>query len=468
MKVLLVQNEIEEIRERIAFALEGAFGATLLHASTIAEAKKMVSSPQVKPDLIVCDVPKAMGAEYEMLAAKATEASAKAPKGSKAEGEKSTAEDQPQTIPFIACIQTGQQPPTTPNWRPTAAIDRNNLIDNLVKVIELLIEKGIVSNEGWKQKYCRIRTKLLLSVYPLKGDIFIRLSDDHYVKLFHQGDQFEVSDLNKYTIKKGIEYLYIKTADTTEFIHKYNAELQRILKNTPVMALQDANRISEQIYESVAEMGREMGFTRDVQALAKTQMQVTMNAMGKSPKLSDFLRKIENFKGEYLANHSLLTGYLACAIASHMEWGSEQTFQKLNLAAFLHDITLDNSALAKCRMPEDAEKAGFSKEQVNVFRQHPIKAADVAKGFSEVPPDVDSIIFQHHETPEGTGFPRRLKHAFIAPLSAVFIVAHDLADFSLEHEGNFTPAEFLELTAKRYSSSKFQRVVASLQQILKV
>ena len=52
--------------------------------------------------------------------------------------------------------------------------------------------------------------------------------------------------------------------------------------------------------------------------------------------------------------------------------------------------------------------------------------AAIARSVEEIPPDVDVIISQHHELPDGTGFPRGLNYQRITPLSTVFIVAHDL------------------------------------------
>ena len=36
--------------------------------------------------------------------------------------------------------------------------------------------------------------------------------------------------MEKYTVQKGIEYLYLRKADVGEFIQKYNADLQKIVQ----------------------------------------------------------------------------------------------------------------------------------------------------------------------------------------------------------------------------------------------
>jgi response regulator RpfG family c-di-GMP phosphodiesterase len=148
-----------------------------------------------------------------------------------------------------------------------------------------------------------------------------------------------------------------------------------------------------------------------------------------------------------------------------MKWGSDTTFNKLTLASFLHDICLTNNDLAAISTLEelDKEKAKFTKQEYDEFKQHPVFAAEMAKKMSEVPPDVDVIIRQHHEKPDGTGFPRGLGHAYIAPLACVFIVAHDLARFTLKSGKDFKIEAFIESAREKYKSAQFKKVMSCIE-----
>jgi HD-GYP domain-containing protein (c-di-GMP phosphodiesterase class II) len=94
-----------------------------------------------------------------------------------------------------------------------------------------------------------------------------------------------------------------------------------------------------------------------------------------------------------------------------------------------------------------------------------LAAAEVAKQFSEVPPDVDLIIAQHHERPDGSGFPRGLSSTYIAPLSAIFIVAHDMTQYAIEKGKAFKAADFLEEFREQYKPSQFRKVVQAIEQL---
>jgi HD-GYP domain-containing protein (c-di-GMP phosphodiesterase class II) len=87
---------------------------------------------------------------------------------------------------------------------------------------------------------------------------------------------------------------------------------------------------------------------------------------------------------------------------------------------------------------------------------HPNDASDLTLLMTEILPDVDTVVAQHHELPDGTGFPRKLSGARISPLSSVFIVAHDLV-YEIMHSGDepVTIQKFIEKKRDKYFYWKF-------------
>ncbi len=444
MKILLLSDQNEETREKVVFSLESTFQASVLQAPNFDNAVEQLLAPEAPFDLLVCDWKKGSILEFEIFQKKTS------------------------TTPTILIVdgKPDRQPPV--EWNVVAMVDRGQLINGVVSAINKQFEKGTLkaAPETNRAAFCRIRAKLLLSVCPLRGDIYIRLSDTKFVKLFRTGDDFEMADLQKYTVKKGVEYFYIRNEETKEFIEKYDSDLQKYLKKSYQLSMQEAVKVNDSIYETVQELGKQLGFTREVQSLCRTQIRMTVKSLGKNPTLADILSKLEAFRGQYLAAHSALAGYFACAIASQLEWGSESTFQKLMLASFLHDITLENHELAKCTTIEQAEKGDFTRAEIEAFKEHPVLSSQIASRFQEVPPDVDVIIAQHHETPEGSGFPRAIGHAYISPLAATFCVAHELAVACLdEGQKNFKVDKFLNKVREKYSSIRYRKILSAIEEV---
>lgn len=344
-----------------------------------------------------------------------------------------------------------------------AAVEISQLVEGTLKAIEIFqrdIETGVGLSE-----FCPIRTNLLIRVSPLKSDIYIRLSEKKYVKLFRLGDEFDAGDLERYYETKKVEYMYLKRADTAEFIQKFRKELEDLLLRTD-MAQEEAMDASEMAQDAIHELVHAIGFKPEVQELAKKNVELTLKAVGANPRLSDLIGKMMS-QGNYLSGHSTLLAHVACAMAKEMEWGSESTFSKLVLASYMHDLALRNQEIAKINSLRDLDtrKAEFPAEEVKNYHLHPAKAADVVRSFKEVPADVDIIVQQHHERPNGSGFPRGLLFNYIAPLSSLFIVAHELTQDIIAKRGAFILKKFIEEKKPHFNQGNFKKVFAALEKV---
>ena len=159
--------------------------------------------------------------------------------------------------------------------------------------------------------------------------------------------------------------------------------------------------------------------------------------------------------------------YICTAIAKHTEWGSDSTVFKLSLACTMHDMTLDDDDLARIESLTDPRLELFRPEQVEAFKNHPQEAAKLIKDSKEFPADVDFIVAQHHERPDGSGFPRGLMKLRIAPLSCVFILAHEFVN-RIEEMGNVYNQEnrdkvYQALSQEMYTMGNFKKPFAGLR-----
>lgn len=447
MKFIILHNE-PNVWEKVIFALESTYGITAVSVPTL---EAMHASLQAEPISLI----------IHGHAQVAWEAFQKALP--------------PSFKGFLIVCESPSSSSTPPVNHPLlfTTIERSQLLSQLTLAMGQWLEKH---KDTWEStlgptkesdKYCKIKSRLLLSVCPLKGDIFIRLSEKKFVKLFHQGDAFDLEDMEKYTLKKGIEYLYIQQKDCAEFIQKYQVDLDLFLNQKKSIPLAEGAQRGLALFETVKELGTQFGFGKEVQNMAKSYVQLTLQTMGKSPSLAQFLDKLGNLQGDYLSTHSTLCSYFSCGIASHLDWASEMTFQKLSLASFLHDIIFENSQLAACETLAEVENGPYSAIEKEFYRNHPIQISEIVKKFQEVPPDVDVIIAQHHELPEGKGFPRGLHHQRFAPLTCVFMIAHELTQWMLKigikDESQLQTC--VQHLKQKYPSSQFRKVLETVEKL---
>lgn len=342
------------------------------------------------------------------------------------------------------------------------AVESEKLVDGVLKAVEGFMHS---STEGTQPsgEYCPIRTNLLIRVSPLKSDVFIRLSEKKFIKLFRPGDEFNTEDLERYYQEKKIEYMYLRQSETAEFIKKFRFELEELLLRND-LGKEEAMEATEEAHEAIQELVHRVGFNEEVQELAKKNVQLTLKAVGSNPRLADLIGKITR-EGNYIASHSTLLAHVACCVAKELEWGSEATFSKLVLAAYMHDISLQNPEIAKVNTLRELEerKKQYPEADVKNYHLHPAKSADVVRAFKEVPSDVDIIVQQHHERPNGAGFPRGLLFNYISPLSSLFIVAHELTQEILSKRTNFALPQFLTDKKPLFNQGNFKKVIAALE-----
>ena len=204
-------------------------------------------------------------------------------------------------------------------------------------------------------------------------------------------------------------------------------------------------------------------FPPEVRALASKSVELTMKLLGAKPRLSAITENLKKQQGKYLASHSIMLAELCCAIACKVGWNSAPTFFKLTLASYLHDIPLKSNELARCQTLEEAKVVcAQSAEGLNAFKLHPARAAEFARKFNEIPPDVDTIIVQHHERPDGTGFPRGLFQSQLAPLACLFIIAEDMLHFFLENPNEGDLNGFVAARSEVYQGGIFKKIIKSL------
>lgn len=311
-------------------------------------------------------------------------------------------------------------------------VDPAKLTESLVEVINHGISKSLIQIGPQNTDYCKINTELLLKMVPLETDVYIRLSDFKFVKMFKKGAHFTEEDAKNYLQKKKIQYLYIHKNQSAFFVKKLGETIDKALtgESTEVTALPS---YPDSLHQVIHSLCNQIGFTEPVQQLVKKGVELNMQSLSEIPTLGQILGELSKKNKDYISAHSMAVSHVACALATKMNWHSDTTFKKLTYACFLHDIALPNDDLAKVANTAEWRRdiSNLNEEDRKVIVSHPTNIATMVVRFKELPPDVDVIIKQHHERPSGKGFPAGLTSDKIAPLAAVFNLAHDLVDYTL-------------------------------------
>jgi len=224
------------------------------------------------------------------------------------------------------------------------------------------------------------------------------------------------------------------------------------------LTTEEGPKITQTLHESVAELSQKMGFTPAVQGLVKQNVKAVMSSVKNNRNLKKLMSFISANPDKYITGHSVAVSHLAPGLSHGMDWASDQTLEKLMWASLLHDITLTNQRLAMVQTKDELfDKADqFSEKERSQFLEHPNSSANVAMDFAQIPADVGSIIQQHHELPNGKGFPRGVTSQRVPPITALFCIAHDIVHN--EYTGSLDAMEYLKSRESFYGAGTFKRV----------
>ena len=121
-------------------------------------------------------------------------------------------------------------------------------------------------------------------------------------------------------------------------------------------------------------------------------------------------------KDSYTSMHQLRVARLAIAIATEVH-SSEDEILGLSLASAIHDI-------GKIFIPaEILSKPGkLTNLEFNIIREHPKVGRDILSKMRFYWP-IGTIVYQHHERLDGSGYPEGLKGRTILPQARILAVA---------------------------------------------
>lgn len=349
-------------------------------------------------------------------------------------------------------------------------MDESNLPNELIEESKKTFSNSPYLNE---EEYCRIDIDFLAILDGINKNLFIRIGNDKYIKIFHEDDTTNILDIKKYK-EKGIHYLYLHRDTAMWVINQIQKQINIFLKaNNFRFVLRGASDTPEKRFEQkILRIDDEVHVDDEFKKTIDQAVERIRSLVAKEQRIDHILKMLQEHKDGYafFTQKINLVSVISCVLAKQLDWISKTTMDKLVYASVLCDITLAvRPELLKIRTLEEFEmmKSSLSEEDQKIFLSHPKDAAGLIKRyFTNAPTDTDVLAYQHHEQPDGLGFPLKLRAEKISPLSALFIVANDFAYyFLMDDEPNMD--DFLLKCHSRYDFVNFRKIIKALERIKK-
>lgn len=272
--------------------------------------------------------------------------------------------------------------------------------------------------------FCRIRVEEFISTSRLASDLYVRVAKDRFVKIAREGTQIQVDRIQTYKEKK-VDYFYVRAEDFQKYTG-LNLKIAHVVATRDNLTNEQKLKLYQHTTEVVVQQIMMSGMQKDLTDAADSLVNNTLGMVASNPDLLELLLMMQS-RGDALYNHCWAVATYSCLIANKMGWTSPQNQYKLSVAGLFHDLGL------KELPPELVEKPRhkMTADEVQLYETHPTRGRDILSAVPGFPGDLALIVFQHHETLTGTGYPMRSTSLKIHPLAKVLRVAEEFCDRAL-------------------------------------
>ena len=277
-----------------------------------------------------------------------------------------------------------------------------------------------------------------------------------FIKMNYANDQFV--DILRRLQQKDLEEVHIKQEDCKRVL----AEIQNSMSSKsfydPKTSDEQRMETAEQSVEVVKNLINQMGVDKQTVDILKSVNQKTINMLNESPSIFMFIKQFKkNCSEEFL--RSVLTGYLTSLVIDKFPWKSVPVKEKAALASMLCDITLTKEDFLALK---DHELNGTPLD--DRIKNHPYEVSKLlAQKKDIIPSETITIIEQHHELPDGTGFPGAIELHRFNQLSSIFIVCQKFTEnLFLENFDYNKRVEIITRMKKTYQGRTFDKAMDAL------
>lgn len=252
----------------------------------------------------------------------------------------------------------------------------------------------------------------------LPVSIFFRLHAGHYITIGRKGERATFSEFSSYSDPAFTIFVrHVDHASLIDFVTELAGKLIS-RKNLP-MAIK-TKLLASTVEDCISSLG-EKGFTSVANLQKVSHLLMELNETSGS--FENVLQMLAELPATD-SRHPMATCMVSLILADEMQMNHRQGLEKLALGALLHNVGL--KAISKEIL--DKPRHQWTPEEVTFYEQHPIKGVEMLRDLRDVSNDVLLIVAEHHETSQGTGYPKKLRDVKISPFGRIVSLAACFAD----------------------------------------
>lgn len=282
-------------------------------------------------------------------------------------------------------------------------------------------KKSAEEKANIEHRFCKVKIEDFVSKERMKFNVYLKLSEHKFVKLAHEGDNIDQERVKDYE-NKGVSHLYIKKEDFQKLV---DFNLKTMVSSSIVNEEEKVkiiNATSDVILEKVFVDGIDEESFENAKHLAESGVKCLADH-----KVALKLLNSLNEHSEFLYAHSLGVAMYSIMIAREIGYADPKALFHIFLGGLFHDI-------GKKDIPKEliAKKESLLNEhEINDLKEHINRGEELIREVPAVNEDVISIIMEHHERNDGSGYPLGIGRNEISPYAQIVIVANQFAKYGI-------------------------------------
>lgn len=255
-----------------------------------------------------------------------------------------------------------------------------------------------------EQNYQSVRTIFFNKFTKLDFDLFIKLSDQKFVKILNSGDSISPDFINKYVSKKIFEF-FLTNEDYAQFrdqIFDFHSSAQEVLV--------EGRKIRVPCNENLNIMIESMGISpKETKRINEMTTRLVTDLNTEDSDITKLVKRFTTSDERFQYDHSYLTAVMSCQIAGQNEWGTNPNKEKLCLASIIHDLNHKVTDLESSLSSQDFSQGVNPNE-----KERTQKLSQSLRKVERIPIDVISIIENHLQ----------INRPNLSPMTCCFVVGH--------------------------------------------
>jgi len=306
-----------------------------------------------------------------------------------------------------------------------------------------IVDPSIVEDSAtiFDDNFIPIAINLFSSEVNSCFNIYIRLGQNHYVKILKSNENFNQNNLISY-LNKGIKYFYILRNEQEKYLNYCEQLILSLLNDSKSSITLAATHIINH-GEQTLQMLKDNGLKKENLYYAE---QFTKNVYLLSQKITSLTSHhlFKQFMMDLIGvEHSIAVTMMASLVSKELGIDNFKSVDLVGLSAFLHDI-------GKYQMcPDIFHECEYKMTPAELarYRYHPEEGARILRQFNKIiSPVVIQAVEQHHERRDKSGFPNQIGGARIHLAAEIVGICDEFNNLlnQAEHSPRMNPLEEFE------------------------